>query len=80
MKGLVKNWKKYSKKNQLNLKKKIIKTKTIKQGYAISSDVNGKFFTTKTAAEKYIKRENKMRPSDCQMKSADIYRTTNKKN
>jgi hypothetical protein len=54
-----------------------MKQKTIKQGYAISTDVNGKFFTTKTAAEKYIKRENKIRPADSQMKTQDIYRTTN---
>lgn len=54
-------------------------SKTIKQGYAISSDVNGKFFTTKTAAEKYIKRQNKIMPSDSRMKLQDIYRTTNEK-
>ena len=49
-----------------------------KQGYAISTDANGKFFATKTAAEKYIKRENKKIPADGQMRLQDIYKTTNK--
>ena len=51
--------------------------KKIIQGYEISSDVNGRFFTTKTAAIKYVKRTNKLLPKDCQMSENDIYLTTN---
>ncbi len=52
-----------------------MKTKTTKEGYAISADEKGKFFKTRSAAEKYIRRENKQLPYDCQMKESDIYRT-----
>jgi hypothetical protein len=54
-------------------------TKKIEEGFSISTDVKGRFFNTKTAAEKYIKKVNKIIPADCQMKNSDIYRTTNEK-
>ena len=53
--------------------------KKIKQGYAISTDAKGRFFTTRSSAEKYIRRTNKTIPDDCQMKATDIYVTTNEK-
>jgi hypothetical protein len=53
--------------------------KKIKEGYNISSDVEGRFFSTRTAAEKYIKRINRLIPADAAMKNEDIYRTTNEK-
>ena len=54
-------------------------TKKIKQGYEIATDVKGRFFATRSAAEKYIRRVNKMIPVDCQMKNESIYSTTNEK-
>ena len=53
--------------------------RTIKSGFAISTDIKCRFFTTKTAAEKYINRINKIIPKDCQIKPSDIYKTTNEK-
>ncbi len=54
-------------------------SKKIKQGYSITTDVTKRFFATRSAAEKFIKRINKSLPSDCQMKKDDVYMTTNEK-
>lgn len=53
--------------------------KKITEGYAIATDVEKKFFLNRATAEKYIKRINKIIPTDCQMKEEDIYRTNNEK-
>lgn len=53
--------------------------KKIKKGYSIPTDSTGRFFITRSAAEKFIKRTNKYLPGDCQMKVEDIYFTTNEK-